>query len=270
MTTSDSCEPIVLLGPSRRQRLTRLLKQAIEEWRHQWSGGNHGAVEVDVAEALCRRPTLSVGRALAFSTDAGEDRLLVISAPLEAQHELLGLPAPRSVVDGGGETASAVVGEALRALCLRLARAKDGIGANVTELSSEKLPQTWGQYGLTVIVKSVGERVLLRARLFPELLVAMLPCPSSKAAEPLPSRRNAIGVETVGVQAWLGEAEVSLGELANLQVGDVILLEATLNGAGHLALSDGRQLAQIRLGSAAGQRAISVTGKSTATPSRSV
>jgi flagellar motor switch protein FliM len=64
--------------------------------------------------------------------------------------------------------------------------------------------------------------------------------------------------------------EVSLSELANLQVGDVILLEANLSGAGHLALSDGRQLAQIRLGSAAGHRAVSVIGKSTGQPSRSV
>lgn len=270
MTPSASCEPIVLLGASGRQRLTQMFKQALDDWRQQWSGGALGTFEVDVAESLCRRPAMTAGRASSFSAAAGEARLLAISAPVEAHHELLGLPAPRSIVDGGGETASAVVGEALRALSSRLARIKESIGVNVTELPHEKLPQVWAQYGLTVIVKSAGERVLLRARLFPELLAAMLPSQAGKPAEPLLSRRSAIGVETVGVQAWLGEAEVSLSELANLQVGDVILLEASLNGAGHLALTDGRQLAQIRLGSAAGHRAVSVIGKSTGLPSRSV
>lgn len=267
MTTRESCEPVVLLGASRRQRLVQLLRQAVEEWRQQWSGGSHLAFEVDVAEALCRKPAASVGRAFAFSAAAGEHRLLAISVPLEAQYELLGIPAPRSIIEGGGETASAVVAEALRALCSKLARSP---GVNVTALAAEKVPSVWGQYGLTVTVKTAGERVLLRARLFPELLVAMLPSQPVKAAEPLVSRRSAIGMEPVGVQAWLGEAEVSLGELANLQIGDVILLEANLSGAGHLALPDGRELAQIRLGSAAGSRAVSVVGRTAGLPSRSV
>lgn len=270
MTTRESCEPMMLLGASRRQRLVQSLQQVLEEWRQQWSGGSHVALEIDVAEALCRKPTMSAGSAFAFGAAAGNDRLLAISVPVEAQHELLGVPAPRSIVEGGGETASAVVGEALCALCVRLARAKATTGVNVTPLAAEKMSQAWGQYGLTVTVKGAGERVLLRARLSPELLAAMLPSQAPKTAEPLVSRRSAIGIETVAVNAWLGEAEVSLGELANLQVGDVILLETNLSGAGHLALPDGRELAKIRLGSAAGRRAVSVIGKTAAAPSRSV
>jgi flagellar motor switch protein FliM len=63
------------------------------------------------------------------------------------------------------------------------------------------------------------------------------------------------------VQAWLGDADVALSDLAKLQVGDVILLEANVTDGGYLALPDGRQLAQIRLGSASGRRAVSVVGK---------
>ncbi len=262
-------EPVVLLGTSRRQRLTQLLQQAVEEWRQQWSGGSHSAFEVDVAEALCRRPTMTAGRTLAFSAAVGDERLLAITVPVEAQHELLGVPAPRTVVEGGSETAIAVVSEALQALCSRLARAR-ATDVNVTPLPAEKLPQTWSQYGLTVLVKTAGERVLLRARLFPELLQALLPAQPVKPTEQLVSRKNAIGVETVPVQAWLGQAEVSLSELASLQVGDVILLDANVSGAGHLALPDGRELAQIRLGSAAGKRAVSVVGKTAGSSSRSV
>ena len=261
--------PVVLLGTSRRQRLTQLLKQAVEEWRQQWSGDTHSAFEVDVAEALCRRPAMNAGRTLAFSAAAGEERLLALAVPTEAQHELLGIPAPRTVVEGGGETATAVVSDALHTLCSRLARAK-AKDVKVASLPAEKLPQTWGQYGLTVLVKTVGERVLLRARLFPELLQTLLPPSAVKPTDPLISRRDAIGIEPVPVQAWLGQAEVSLGELASLQIGDVILLEASVSAAGHLALPDGRELAQIRLGSAAGKRAVSVIGKTAGAPSRSM
>lgn len=262
-------EPVILLGTSRCQRLTQLLTQAVEEWRQQWSGVGHCALEVDVAEALCRRPTMAAGRALALIAAIGDERLLAITVPMEAQHELLGVPAPRTVIEGGSESAMAVVSEALQALCSRLARAT-ATDVNVTSVPGEKLSQAWSQYGLTVLVKTVGERVLLRARLFPELLQAMLPAQAVKPTESLVSRRNAIGIETVPVQAWLGQATVSLGELASLRIGDVILLDANVNGAGHLALPDGRELAQIRLGSAAGKRAVSVVGKAAGSPSRSL
>jgi flagellar motor switch/type III secretory pathway protein FliN len=270
MSTRELCEPVVQLGTSRRQRLQQALQQAIDEWRQQWSGSTHGAFEVDVAEALCRRPAVSGGRALAFAASAGADRLLAMTVPVETQHELVGVPSPRTAVDGAGETASAVLEEALRALCLRLTHAKAAERVNVATLPAEKLPQTWGQYGLTITVKAAGGRALMRARLFPELLMAMLPSQIVKPTEPLSSRRSAIGIEPVAVQAWLGEAEVSLDELAKLQIGDVIVLEATVSSAGHLALPDGRELAQIRLGSTAGKRAVSVVGKSAGQPSRSV
>lgn len=270
MSTQAHCEPVILLGASRRERLVQSLKQVIAEWRQQWSGGTPAGFEVDVADALSRRPTLHAGRALTFSAAAGDERLLVITVPAESQHELLGLPAPRTVVDGGGETAAAVVSEALQALCSRLTRAKAASAVDITSLSADKLPQVWGQYGLTVTIKTASERVLLRARMFPELLQALLPPQAGKPAEALVSRRSAIGAEPVAVNAWLGEVEVTLDELASLQVGDVLLLAADVNGAGHLSLPDGRELAQIRLGSAAGRRAVSVIGKTAGMPSRSV
>ncbi|MFC4312685.1 FliM/FliN family flagellar motor switch protein [Steroidobacter flavus] len=255
----EHCDSIVLIGASRRQRLADSIKHSIEEWRQQWSANSHVAFEVDVAEVLCRRPAFSGGRAATFGADAA-DQLLALAVPTESQHELLGLAAPRITADSG-ETANAVLTEALRDLCLRLARSNSGEPVNVAALQGEKLSQVWARYGLSVTVRIGTDRVLMRARLFPSLLLAMLPSTGVKPGEPLVSRKSAIGTEAVPVHAWLGEADVALSDLAKLQIGDVILLEANVTDGGYLALPDGRQLAQIRLGSASGRRAVSVVGK---------
>lgn len=259
-------EPIVLLGATRRQQLTELLKQSLRDWCHEW-GGSQLPHDLEVAAALCRRPGLNSGRAFAFSAATGDVPLLAIVVPMEAHHELLGLPSLRSLADTGGEATTAVVTEALRALCLRMIRVKAADAVDVSAVQGEKLAQAWNRYGLGVTVKA-GERVLMRARLSPQLLLSLLPPSAHQTLEPLSSRRTAIGTEQVAVAAWLGEAEVALGELANLQVGDVILLDANVTDSGHLTLQDGRSVARIRLGSAAGRRAMSVMGRTDGRTSR--
>lgn len=255
----EHCDAIVLLGSNRRKRIADTIKQSIQEWQREWGANSGAAFEVDVADALCRRPSFAGARAVTVGASA-TDQLLAIAASTESQHEILGLAAPRAVSEAG-DTANAVLTEALRDLCLRLTRARSHEPVNVTTLQGERLSEIWARYGLTVTVRCGGDRALIRARLFPELLLAMLPSVAARHEEPLASRRSAIGTEAVPVQAWLGDAEVALSELASLQIGDVILLDANVTGAGYLSLPDGRQLAQIRLGSSAGRRAVSVIGK---------
>lgn len=261
-------EPIVLLGASRRQQLTQSLSQGLQAWRQQWSGGSHVAVHIEPAESFTRKAHLPGGRLQAFVAETAGEPLLVMAASIDMQHELLGLTASRTAVDGGGEVAHAVVAEAFEALCQRLASIKSAEGISVRSCQGDALAQLWSRNGWTVTFKTAGDRVLMWARLSPRLLLAMLPVQAAKPAEPLASRRSAIGEEIVGVQAWLGEAEVALADLTTLRVGDVILLDASIEGAGHLALSDGRPLAGIRLGSVVGRRAVSVIGKTTATAGR--
>lgn len=258
---ASTCEPFVLLGSSRRQQLTQSLLQTLQSWRQQWGGNGHAAFVVDCADSLTRRAAVPGGRCIAFGADGAGGPLLSIVIPADGQYELLGVPAPRSPLEGGGEIASSVITEALQALCLRMSEAAAAERLSVHAYQGDKLAQAWGRYGCTVTLKTAADRVLLSARLSPQLLLAMLPAPVVKSAEPVASRRSAIGEEVVGVHAWLGEAEVTLADLTTLRVGDVILLEASVNGVGYLALPDGRQLASIRLGRAADRRAVNVVGK---------
>lgn len=257
----SATEPIVFLGASRRQRLTQWLQQACDDWRQQWSGNSQASFEVEIADALCRRPSLPAARQLAFATDGAAGHLLIAAVPAEMQCELLGVTAPRTLVEGTSETSNAVLAEALQALCQRVARAKSSEAMPAAPLAGDNLARAWSDYGLTVTVKTGVDRVLLRLRLFPQLLLAILPNEAAKPTDVLTSRRNAIGEESVEVQAWLGDAEVTLGELAALQIGDVILLDTSVSGTGQLTLPDGRAIAPVCLGSAAGHRAVSVVGK---------
>ena len=257
--TVESHHAIILLGDSRRRRLAQALEQSLDDWRQRWGGNHQSSFEVEIAESLCRRPASIGNRHLAFSADDATGHLLVAAVPVEMQSELLAVGASRITIEGAGEIANAVFIEAMHALCLRLVRAGSVENVNVTGLSGDGLGHAWQQYGLTVTVKNV-DRVLLRMRLSPRLVLAMLPSQASKLTEALASRRTAISSEPVDVQAWLGEAEVTLGELAQLQVGEVILLDTSMTGTGQLALPDGRPLAPVRLGSAAGHRAVSVVG----------
>lgn len=262
------CEPILLLGSSRLKQLTQSLLQSLHAWRKQWSGSSQATLTIESAEGLTRKAPLPGGRLLTFCADAASGPLLVIAVPVDMQYELLGLTAPRAAVDGGGDIANAVVTEALQALCLRLADASSAEGITVHPCHGDGLAQRWSRHGWTVTFKTAGDRVLLWARLSPQLLHAMLPTQAPKPVESLISRRNAIGEEVVSVQAWLGEAEVQLTDLATLRVGDVILLDTSVEGAGRLTLADGRQVAGIRLGSVVGRRAVSVIGRTTGTAGR--
>lgn len=254
-------EPIVLLGTSRRERLKQLLQQACDDWRQQWSGSLPGSFEVEIADSLARRPPLPGGRQLAYGLDGATGRLLIAAVPVEMQCDFLGVPASRTVVEGTSETAGAVFAEAMQAFCRRLAGAKPVEALTMAPLAGNTLLRAWNEYGLTVTLRIGVDRVLLRLRVLPQLLLAMLPNQAAKSMSPLTSRRSAISDEKVAVQAWLGDAEVTLGELANLQLGDVVLLDTSVAGAGHLALPDGRHIASVHLGSAAGHRAVSVVGK---------
>lgn len=259
--SAAACEPIVLLGSSRRQQLTQVLLKTLRAWRQQWGSNSHASLVVDCGDSVTRRTALPGGRLVAFGADGVDGPLLMIAIPADVQHELLGVTTPRSPLDGGGEIAGVVLKEALQALCVRMSEPVAAERPSVHAYQGDKLAHAWGRNACTVTVKTAADRVLLWARLSPQLLLAMLPAPVSKSAEPVESRRSAIGDEVVDVHAWLGSAEVTLADLTTLQVGDVILLEANVNGAGYLALSDGRQLGAIRLGRVAEQRAVTVLSK---------
>jgi hypothetical protein len=90
----------------------------------------------------------------------------------------------------------------------------------------------------------------------PEFVQQLSPATAAKFATAVDKRRTAIGEESVRVEAILGEADISVGELASLAVNDVIVLRSAMSRPAHLATPDGRQVANASLGRVGNKRAV--------------
>lgn len=254
-------EPYLLLGTARREQIEKSLRQAVDEWRKQWGSGASSAVSIEIAPVFSRPSSASSGpRQHSFeATSATRGSLLLAVFAAEAPAELLGIASSRVTSDGPGEVANAVLRKAMHALCVQIGRAARIDDLSVTVCSAERTQrEPLSSRTLQVIIRSSPDRPAVRLQLFASFVAALLPSSRPKSSEPLASRRNAISMQTLALQAVLGESEVALAELARLQVGDVILLDTLVSGTAQLSLPDGRLLAQARLGSSDGRRAVSV------------
>jgi hypothetical protein len=100
--------------------------------------------------------------------------------------------------------------------------------------------------------------------LSPAALSAMLPSGVTSAApeaERIESRRDGLHEQLLEVEAMLGQIEVSLGELAGLAVGDVIVLDESLARPASLRVRGGGHIVAAFPGRSDGKRAIQVTGE---------
>jgi len=97
--------------------------------------------------------------------------------------------------------------------------------------------------------------LLLTSRLIESLVP---PRSAERASSAVTRRRPAIAEERVSVEAVLGDAEVSLRDLAQLAIDDVIVLDRPLRAAGRLTMPDGTSVASIAIGRCGDRRAVSI------------
>jgi len=76
----------------------------------------------------------------------------------------------------------------------------------------------------------------------------LVPVEAKGGGAKLATRRTAIVDESVRVEAVLGDATVSVGDLASLAVNDVVVLSGELSQPSHLITGDGRRVADFSLG----------------------
>jgi flagellar motor switch/type III secretory pathway protein FliN len=131
-----------------------------------------------------------------------------------------------------GSTSYRVARRALFALMQGLAGAQDGAQALQTDGAPPELRQA-GRAPIALFIESPG----VRACLYIET-----PAPAARHAahprrEPPASARAGVGKQSVTVEAWLGEAELELGALRTLAVGDVLRLDRRIDDGPVLKLS---------------------------------
>jgi hypothetical protein len=263
---AGAAEPLLLLGQTRRDRLQRLLADAIAAWRERWSTAS-GPIVVELVEAADskRRVLTAASAASLLARSAAAGTLLELQVPNEGIAGMLGLEVRGPVTEAGGasQIATAVWWQALHELCTTVLQRCAFRDISVERTDRDNSIANIQRAGVQVASVRFGTSSALQLFLSPRCIEALLP--SSVAPTPpvsLVGRRAAIGAETISVEAHLGEAEVSLRELAQLRRGEVIVLDLPLDGRGYLAMPDGTRVADIVLGRRDGFRAVSVVAQS--------
>jgi hypothetical protein len=253
--------PLLLLGTKRRAALRDALASCIESWRARWATACD-PLEISVpceSEHAGPRSSFTIGLTFA-SREHGE--LGLLHADADILPSLLGVLAPAETVGAAHGVAREFLIEMMRSLCTELAKraqVKDVLietarGSQPTKPRASHLPVALRVgHGKARVVMWLSARAV-------ELLAP--PAIAKRATLPVTRRREAVAPERVKLEAMLGDADVSLRDLVQLAVGDVIVLDQPLSRGGHLGLPYGRVVAQVVLGRSGGQRAVSIATQS--------
>lgn len=262
MSEAAPVVPFVLLGDTRRALLEGTLADRLQKWWNHWSAAGGEKVVVQTgpdADEACRRflqstPSLLVGVSI-------DDTLgMHIAFDGSLLPAMLGLGT--STLDHTSDHDD--VRDLQREILNHLVRTCLAMSLHQRiELDDHRNTQaqrlTQAREGRCVFVLATWQRTRLVILLHPHTLdwiASRRPMPST---ERLTRRAGAIDDEHVRIEAFLGEAEVSLQELACLKPGHVIVLNQPLSQPGYLAMHDGRRLASVSVGASDVSRAVIVT-----------
>ena len=235
-------------GASRQQALFDRLQQELTAWLEEWSvhpalltlrlNDTHCAT---ASEWRWMRATSKVGSVLFGSHSAAIDGLGGLLANA-AHHDALGL---------GGRVGL----RALRALLTRFV----GGGAKLTDFedvsppTAEEQDPRFGGCGLLLQGEGFEARLIVDNSLF-EFWVP----PQTTALPALAQRASTLGNERVALDVVLDLGNATLADAHQLQVGDVLISNASIDSVFHLALPDARRLFVANLVRSGGRRALQV------------
>jgi hypothetical protein len=257
--------PFLLLGETRRAAIQERLSACCAAW---WSGWvcTGDAIHVEIEEthhvAQDTRRQSRIARGAVFARNAAGDYLLSVDSAPDLMLALPGGAAPCSS-PARGDLVQELRMQMLRSLCDALLARAGVTDASVDVLGAAQkgAPEAWMSRSMTVEVTFGAARAAVGLVLTPVMVELLAPRGMATVAlDKLSSRRKAIFEEHVRVEAFLGDAEVSLLDLAKLAQGDVIVLDHALGQTGQLLTSEGKSIAKILLGRTGSNRAVSVTG----------
>jgi flagellar motor switch/type III secretory pathway protein FliN len=266
MSQVDS-QPLLFLGEKRRQVVTERVADALRRWRQSWS--EDAAAQFDVgteaptAEGFTS-PVASVATTC-WALELGAQRLAVLLLP-HATFAWAVQGAGTPVIDTGPAVAADSLAEQLEqevatSLLSELCQVGRREPLSVVRLASDALLE-WsrGARAWTMHAKASNGRglsVLLAASRMETLAPARAPVVDAT----LESRRDSIGANTVSLRGVVGETFLSMSELSELALDDVLVLDQALAEPVTLVAPDsGGRVAAGNLGRVGARRAIKVVG----------
>jgi hypothetical protein len=256
--------PFKIFGSHERAALGSAIETALRDWAAAWlpqpvslriRSGPLAELQAQVAERP--REGWAVHRAdsgASVALAAGADDLRELSLVL------CGVPAERGpAYRARSPLAEAIAPKALRELAGYL------LGQRVVQETKARPADDDARgsasYAAAVAIEAASLTLLLDPTWTLERLKAGLPKP---APARLAGRRSAVDGERVALHAVAGWAELEIGLLQGLRVGNVIALDTRIDRPMALATASGGVLCAARLGAVAGGKAVSLIGRGNA------
>jgi flagellar motor switch/type III secretory pathway protein FliN len=261
--------PLLYLGDRRRSAVITRIATASRRWRQMWSPRADDTFEVVCDEPAAggfSEPVASVATTC-WALDVGGDRTAVLLLPHSTfawvVHEGAGAQPPDSAgMPAQGSIAGTLEHEVARTLLTELCAPDARESSSVARLPADSLPE-WSR---AARAWSLHVKALLAGRGFCLLVSAaslevLAPARTIPAERSLAARRDAIGENTVALRAVVGETLLSINELAELALDDVLVLDQHLSEPVSLVgAPSGTPVGAGNLGRAGTRRAIKVAG----------
>lgn len=254
-----AAEPLLLIGARRRAALHDTLVACVQAWRKDWSVATD-PVRVLLAEEVDHSCARSTHVTCMSMRSAVHGKLVCVNAEHDALSGWLGIVAHAEHNSSGSHVvAREFQAEMLRGLCTALAR-RARIDDTVVETTPAAERPDRRARAVAVTIQIGASRAKTALQLTPRFVELLVPPRSTERAPSVVTRRRpAIAEERVAVEAVLGDAEVALRDLAQLAVGDVIVLDRPLRAGGRLTMPDGTGVASIAIGRCGERRAVTIT-----------
>jgi hypothetical protein len=263
---SDQIVPFLVLGHTRRSRVATRLSSCFSSWLRDWKATPGANCEITITRCSELDPPTS---------SSEERRVVRVAAQGETVFEIcvsegcladsLGLPRHVSLFDvHTGRVAKQVAEEVLRSLAQRLADV-----AGTRDVSVDIVVPVDGAidvpmsriHWFSANVAFESQRESLQLLLSPKYIAAVAPSTTPMGGDALDRRAVAVAEESMTLEAVLGEVSLTVGELASLNVNDVIVLSDGPAQPGYLATSAGARVTSVSLGRVGRSRAVAITNR---------
>ena len=255
---SVAAEPLMLIGARRRAALHDTLVSCVQAWRKEWTAAADPVrvLLAEEVEATCGRNVH--GTCIAMKSD-NHGKLAWAHAEQDALSGWLGVGGHAEHGSPGSHAiAREFQAEMLSALATALARRARVDDAVIEPTTGSGRPDRKAR-SVAVTIQMGSSRAKTTLQLTPRFAELLVPLRTAERASSAVSRRRpAIAEERVTVEAVLGDAEVSLRDLSELAIDDVIVLDRPLKAGGRLTMPDGTNVATVAIGRRGDRRAISI------------
>lgn len=258
--SEQSVVPYRVLSDAALLRIGQTLQNIIAHWTAQLFGDSYSDTGISVeASGADSHSTISNS----YVVTASDSPLAQISLPAETLPRLLSVPVEFREHRGIESAASLV--DRLQVDLLSALAAKIMEGAAVTEWSLERGTEMKCPRSVWFQVDFGENRNAMRLQLSPIVIDKLCPPPAPAAVGQGVghSRLAAIADSVVDLEVRLGESQIDLADFTTLAVGNVLVVDSSLQDLCDVYGGGGKRIGSARLGQSDGKRSIKIADTNT-------